>query len=248
MRKITKLNTRQRVFLIPLFLLPLTSQANISLDQSRVIFESSQKSQMITIQNDSEKTYLIQARVQNNNIDGPNSDSFLIVPPLFRLEANSQHAMKLIPQDTQSLPKDRESVFYFSATAIPATKQPTEQSQDTAKLSIATRLVIKLFYRPQGLTMSYEQAVSQLQFTASPQGTCFINPTPYYITVNKAWSNGVPLSNISGLMLAPKSAQLIKSTIKSKQINLQAINDYGGITQHYQYSIVSGEKTCRFVD
>lgn len=228
-------------------ILPAIAQAAISLDQSRIIFGSSQKNRAVTIQNSGERTYLIQARVQDNSIEGPTSDHFLVVPPLFRLEADSQHVMLLMPKETQSLPQDRESVFYFSTTAIPAGKKPSEEPANAAKLSIAMRVAIKLFYRPDGLPGTYEQAASELQFTSLPQGACFINPTAYYITLNQLWADGVAVANSSGLMIAPKSAMVIKHAAKGKRMSWQAINDYGGVTEKYQAAVVSGGSTsCQF--
>lgn len=227
-------------------ILPAITQAAISLDQSRIIFKPSQKSQSITIQNSGDKTYLIQARVQNENIEGPTSEYFLVVPPLFRLEANSQHAMLLMPKDLQALPKDRESVFYFSTTAIPAGKKPSEKIESAAKLSIGLRVMIKLFYRPDGLPESYEQAAGKLQFTAQPQGVCFINPTPYYITLNQLWADGVAVPKSSGLMIAPKSAMTVKQAGSGKQMSWQAINDFGGLTEKYQAAVTGVEKSCQF--
>ncbi|PHI28136.1 Chaperone protein focC precursor [Budvicia aquatica] len=229
--------------------LPAIAQAGIGLDQSRIIFRSSQKNQNVTIQNSGEKTYLIQARVQDGAIEGPTSEHFLVVPPLFRLEANSQHVMLLMPKETQSLAKDRESLFYFSATAIPAGKKPAEQPENVAKLSIATRVMIKLFYRPDGLPESYEQAAGRLQFTSLAQGVCFINPTPYYITLDRLWADGVAVADSAGLMIAPKSAISVKQAGKGKQMSWQAINDYGGLTEKHQTTITAaGAKSCQFVD
>jgi fimbrial chaperone protein len=228
-------------------ILPAIAQAAISLDQSRVIFRPSQKNQTVTIQNSGDKTYLIQARVQNESIEGPTSEYFLVVPPLFRLEANSQHSMLLMPKDIQSLPKDRESVFYFSTTAIPAGKKSSEQPESIAKLSIGLRVMIKLFYRPDELPESYEQAVGKLQFTGLPQGGCFINPTSYYITLNQLWADGVAVPDSSGLMIAPKSTMAIKQAGRGKQMSWQAINDFGGVTEKYQAAVVTGgSKSCQF--
>lgn len=233
--------------LLLLLILPAIAQAAISLDQSRIIFRPSQKNQTITIQNSGDKTYLIQARVQDENIEGPTSEYFLVAPPLFRLEANSQHAMLLMPKDIQSLPKDRESVFYFGATAIPASKKNSEQSASVARLSIGIRVVIKLFYRPDGLPESYEQAVGKLQFTAQPQGVCLINPTPYYITLNQLWADGMAVTESAGLMIAPKSAKVIKQAAAGKQMSWKAIDDFGGVTEKYQAAVVTGEKkSCQF--
>lgn len=234
---------------ILLLVTPMLVQASISLDQSRIIFTSSQKMQTVTIQNDSAKTYLIQTQVQDSGIDGPKSEYFLVVPPLFRLEASGQHVMQLLPQHVQSLPRDRESVFYFSATALPAMKKPAGSAENTARLSIATRLVIKLFYRPATLPITDEQAAGQLQFTSMPQGgLCFINPTPYFITISQAWAEGHAIPDTTGLMLAPKSAHAVKNAVLRQPIRWQVINDFGGVSQHYQYSRVSGAKACQFVD
>lgn len=223
----------------------VTLGAGLRLDQSRLIFLADQSQHVVTLENDSDTVYLIQANLRQGTIDGAISAQWLVTPPLFRLAPNSQQTVKILPQmDLAALPQDHESLFYFSATALPALPKRAEGISSFAQISVATRLVIKFFYRPSGLTLHNDQAASEVTFTQLPGSLCVNNPSPYYLTFSEMMGDGKPLSFPSGLMLAPYHRTAVPTSTELKQIQWRTINDYGGDSTQFQTQIQKGRDKC----
>lgn len=217
----------------------------LRLDQSRLVFQADQSQHVVTLENDSDTVYLIQANLRQGAIDGPISPQWLVTPPLFRLAPHSQQTVKILPQmDLATLPRDRESLFYFSATALPALPKRREDTSSLAQISVATRLVIKLFYRPQGLSLSSEQAASHVTFTQRPGVLCVNNPSPYYLTFSEMVGDGTPLAFPAGLMLAPYHHAVVPTSTVLKHIQWRTINDYGGNSIQFQAQVQTGGNKC----
>ena len=89
------------------------------------------------------------------------------------------------------LAKDRESLFYTSVRAVPATTKREEGNT----LKIATQSVIKLFWRPKGLPYSVSEAPAKLRCTSSADEITVSNPTPYFITLTNLKIGGKTVKN-----------------------------------------------------
>lgn len=217
-----------------------SAQAGLRLEKSRIIWSDSDTQQSVTLTNDSDETYLIQSGVFNTPTGTQESPLFSVIPPLYRLDANKQQTMKVLLQSSpESLPQDRESVFYFSAIAIPGVS-PELTENAAAQLSIGTRLVIKLFYRPVKFTQSPDAAVANLQFHTLPKGLCVANHSPYFITLSEVKVGNQVFAQFAGTMVAPFSQQTLaisESISVQTPMRWQAINDYGGDTAPYSGSV-----------
>lgn len=223
--------------------------AGLLLEQTRIIWNGDSTQESITLKNDSDSVYLVQSGVFDTPIGQKESGVFLVTPPLYRLNPNSQQAMKILPEEKiTQLPKDKESLFYFSVIGIPGVTTNNNEEQ-VAKLSIGTRLVIKLFYRPNGLTQSSEDAIKGLQFYLHKKNVCIENPSPYHITLSSLKINNKQYPKISGVITPPKSRYLINNTDEvnqSSKIVWKAVNDYGGDSEDNTASLILGErKTCQ---
>ncbi|MBP0656444.1 fimbria/pilus periplasmic chaperone, partial [Mycobacterium tuberculosis] len=82
----------------------------ISLGATRVIYPTDAKQVSLAIVNSNNKErFLINSWIENN-LDEKSKD-FLITPPLFVAEANSENTLRIVNVAT-NLPQDRESVFW----------------------------------------------------------------------------------------------------------------------------------------
>ncbi|MEX9822040.1 fimbrial biogenesis chaperone [Providencia vermicola] len=218
---------------IPVSIPALAQSGGISLGQTRVIFSPEDKSQSISVINSSIRSYLVQSRVQTE----PNTMTvapFIVTPPLFTLKGDSRQILRILPQNNL-FPTDRESLFYLSISAIPALDGPVVE-QD--RLSVGLRFVLKLFYRPAGLTLLPEEAPCQLTFKRVIQGVQINNPTPYYQTLATLTSNGRALEIDRKLsMVAPRSSQTLPVEI-SHQVSWQTVTDYGGLSVLCHQSLI----------
>lgn len=214
------------VLLLTLTQPPQALGGGIALGQTRVIFSEKEKSQSVTISNSGEHAYLIQARVLMTP-QGGESTPFIATPPLSLLKGGNRQLLRILRQDTL-LPTDRESLFYLVITAIPAQERPIVTSN---KVSVGVQFVIKLFYRPEGLTHSAEESACKLVFRQVADGLHIENPTAYFQTLSKVTVNGkaVTLSDIP-LMVEPHAYITIPSSEPMLSANWQTVTDYGGMS------------------
>ncbi|MBI6191102.1 molecular chaperone [Providencia rettgeri] len=227
------------LFLSTLFSNIAYSNGGISLSQTRIVFDSNMKNAKLSINNQSDRVYLINSRIYDNNSLEKNNitDSFLITPPLFRLENNTQNTLMITPNNLSTLPLDRESVFYLSILAIPSTKKSDEQQETllSSKVSVGIRMWIKLFYRPDNLNSSLSDEFGNLLFSNENNRLVIKNPTPYYITIAKLDINEKPINiREQGAMIAPFSSNNYVYSEKINKVSWSAINEHGGLTKTYK--------------
>lgn len=212
------------------------ADGGIGLNRTRIIFNSADTAKTLSIINYGARPYLVQTAVITQPYDRELAP-FISTPPLFRLEANSQSAIRILRKDSFSFPTDRESVFYFTAIAVPAIEQPKEGDGTSmqARLSVGIQNIIKLFYRPVGLAITPEVAEGKLTFQQLSGNVQVNNPTPYYITFSRLDFDGVNVNvKESVSMIAPFShvKYPVKGTIRQAQWSV--INDYGGSSKLYK--------------
>lgn len=201
------------------------ANAAVALDRTRVIFDGSQNSMSLNIRNDNTKMpFLAQAWVENK--DGQKIKSpLLALPPLQRLEPGAKSLVKiqLAPGALATLPKDRESLFYFNLREIP----PKSTKANVLQIALQTR--VKMFYRPEALVQSQAGNTTpwQEKLTLTREGDRYKvnNPTPYYVTLV-----GEGKTDMKPVMVAPKStADLgVRAATLGSQPRIAYINDWGG--------------------
>lgn len=208
------------------FVVVPATQAAISIDRTRVIFNGGEKSMTLNVANDNNQLpYLAQAWIENNNQEKITTGPIIVTPPVQRLESGEKSMVRLAStSEISKLPQDRESLFYFNLREIPP------KSDKANVLQIALQTKIKLFYRPKAIEAEPNSVwQDQLVLNKTSGGYKIENPTPYYVTViglggsQKQASEG----EFEGIMLAPLSSQTIKSASYSTPY-LSYINDYGG--------------------
>lgn len=204
----------------------------VSFSRSRVIYPAGEKAVSLSVTNHGNGTYLVQAGVSASP-DKRTKAPFVVTPPLFRLEAGGENAMRIVLTDESAFPKDRESVFYFSGRVIPSAKSPEQGDGQklSTTLSISMRSVMKLFYRPAGLKIKPEQAPGLLRFEHVPEGVRVINPTPYYQSFAQLAFDGRNISlDSSPSMVSPFSELTLKSEKPVQKVTWRVMDDFGGTT------------------
>lgn len=218
------------------FFIPFSVCAGISLDATRVVF-SENKSQRgigvgVTSSASSSSPYLVKARVVASPDGADTNTPFVVSPSLFRLEPGTTNQLRIM-QRSGGLPKDRESVYYLQVIAQAAGKGNDSDAQQIVggAVIVSSSTVIKLFYRPSGLTVSPQNAMGGLQFSRKDQQLYVYNPSPYFITLSSLSAGGlaVPLSAAKqNTMLAPFSGLTYAVSPPAGPVTWKAINDYGG--------------------
>jgi len=224
--------------LVLLWLTCMNAVAGISLDNSRLIFWAADQvnGQSIGVSSSAQSSvpYLVKAQVLGD-VRGDKTDTpFSVTPSLFRLEPGGTNQLRILKTGSQSLPKDKESLFYLRVIALPA-GQNSELAPKTevgGAVTVSTGTVIKLFYRPEGLSQTQQQAMAGLQFTRQGNTLRVANPSPYYVTLTSLTVGGKAVAvsaQQKNTMISPFGQMTYTSTESSGSVMWQAINDFGGV-------------------
>ncbi|EOU9591031.1 fimbria/pilus periplasmic chaperone [Klebsiella aerogenes] len=206
-----------------------SSFAALTVDRSRMVINEGERSVSIGVTNpDRRSPYLAQGWIEDESgkkVPGP----LIVIPPVQRLEAGSSTRVRIQAlDDIASLPKDKESVFYFNLREIP----PKTDKPNVLVLAVQTRL--KVFYRPKGLKVD-EMAHSvpgTESLTLSRANNRYVvhNPTPYhfsFVGVRTAL-NGSVVENVEPVMVSPRQNIALGSDIPVTDTPvLVFVNDFG---------------------
>lgn len=212
-----------------------SATAGVMINNTRIIYDQKYKSANVTLTNVTNGHYAVQVWINGESNRSDEKSIFIATPSIFRLDPGQEQIVKILSLPA-SLPKDRESVFYFNAQEIPATDK-----SDNNRLVMAIRTRIKLFYRPSNLAIAPEKAASALQWKKIvKEGKTWlqvINPSPYHITfADMTLGNGKQKRVVNEPeMLNPLSTRSYllnqKSSSTEESVDFSIINDYGGITR-----------------
>lgn len=203
----------------------LPVEAGVVVNGTRVIYDGSRKEAGIGVSNpDKNIPYLIQSWVENFSSSDVKKVPFIITPPLFRLDAEHENALRIVRAGGE-LPDDRESVFLLNIKSIPATRKTDEN-----ELQISVKAQIKLFYRPSALKEeNADEAYRQLTFSRQGSHLVVHNPTPFYVSFYGV-SVGDKAIDKPGMVGPKGTLKWPVSPDSGRNVTWQAINDYGGIT------------------
>lgn len=203
---------------------------------TRIIFNGNRNNATVTVRNTSaQDIYIVQARI-SKTVDGYESTPFVITPPIFRLDSESTNNLRIQLSSASNLSQDRESVFYLNTRAIPSSvrknvNNDTDHISGTAQFGVGN--IIKLFYRPAGLSGSVENAQRAISFIPEGKGIRVKNNSAYYISFARMTIAGESLLKQNApTMLAPYSDYVYSVGTKHGKVAWATINDFGGLNEH----------------
>lgn len=210
------------------------SHAALTISSTRVVFDSDKRNVSLRVSNPSTNPFAVQTWVNTIADDQTTAVPFIASPPLFRLNAGKEQQVQIngLPQ---SLPKDRESLFYFNVQEIPQL-----ESREANQLNIALRTRIKLFWRPIELTGNPMDSLKDLQWsiqTIDGKPRLIVNnPSPFHVSFIRIElsANGQTFSLKDTTMSHPLDIQTyeldgVKPTT-GMQVTFSVINDFGAFT------------------
>lgn len=217
------------IFLSNVYASNTSATGGVSLGATRVIYPINAKQVSLPIVNHSAKDrYLINSWVEDYNEQ--KTKDFLITPPLFVAEANTENTLRIINIGGY-LPSDRESVYWVNVKAIPSIDKDTLENKNLLQLAVLSR--IKLFVRPNDLPYKSEVALNHISFSKAADGIEVDNQSPYHISFVNLYVNGEKSANA---MATPFSKTKITKLVGEK-ISYQTVNDFGGLTPKVEFNI-----------
>lgn len=210
------------------------SYAALTVSSTRVIFDSDKRNVSLTVSNPSNKPFAVQTWVNTAADDQTTAVPFIASPPLFRLNAGKEQQVQIngLPN---TLPRDRESLFYFNVQEI-----PQREANQGNQLNIALRTRIKLFYRPIELKRYTPDALKDLRWSVKKldgkNRLVVNNPTPFHVSFVRieVSANGQTVNLKDPLMALPISVQTYDlgglKPSPGMQVSFSVITDYGGFT------------------
>jgi P pilus assembly chaperone PapD len=201
-------------------------QAGVNVGSTRVVYQSKEKEANLSISNSGEDgvPYLVQSWVSPFDNRDESADEFIITPPLFRLDAQSQNILRIIATNAQNLPTDKESLFLLNVKAIPAM---TAEQRSQNVLQIALKTTIKLFYRPADLKGSLPDAVEKLQWRAEGGKLSVHNPSGFNVVVSELLINNKAGKDMPEVIKPGSTVSTHIPLKNSDTLELSYINEYG---------------------
>lgn len=228
--------------LLCLLLLSSAASAVVSPDRTRLIFNASEKSVSMRLNNQSKSDpYLAQSWIEDSS--GRKTRSFIsALPPMQRIEPGEQVQVRLMGlADLNQLPQDRETLFFYNVREIP----PKAQGKNVVQIAMQSRL--KLFFRPKNIELKTEDSlpVQNVVVSRTGAGMRIHNPTPYHMTIGYIGLNGKTLMpGAESVMIAPFSR--VEQPLKNlpAQFQIGFVSDYGGLDM-FKISCNSVETACQ---
>ncbi len=161
------------------------AHAGVVISGTRVIYPANQKDVSIWFQSKNKSPALVQVWLDDGdeNVTPENARvPFVATPPIFRLEPEKQQVVRLV-YTGEPLPGDKESLFWLNMLEVPPKVREAEAAN---QLQLAFRSRLKVFFRPDNLPYTANQAPEKLRWELvhTKQGVSLKvhNPTPYYMS------------------------------------------------------------------
>lgn len=220
---------KKQLLFLTCLLFSLDTFANVIINGTRFIYLEGMDSIPIQLTNEGNSAALVQAWVDNGNLDSTpeSSDSnFYLSPPVVRIEGKQGQQLKLKKLE-QKLPDNIESVFYLNVLDIPKTP---DYAKGKNYIQLATRSRIKVFYRPKGLTVAADEAYKEIIFQLNNNHILVKNNSPYHFTIASISSeDNLNKSLIAADMIPPLSSKELplKGGLTSHNLVIKYVDDYG---------------------
>ncbi|EFH6848542.1 TPA: molecular chaperone [Escherichia coli] len=211
---------------------------SIKIDKSRLIFNEDEFGEILTVYNTHEYPVLVQTYLLNEDKQTKNN-KFISTPPIFKLDANQQSKIRIVPKAVTSDSGNKESLSWVCVKGIPPKTgdvwdEGYEKSPKKSNLmvNIAVSNCIKLIARPPSLPPIDSNSKLKVNWKISKGKLVAFNLTPYYINFNSLAVNEKVISN--GEYVAPYSRKEITvngGIRKGQNVSWEFITDLGGVSK-----------------
>jgi len=168
---------------------PMLAGAAINMMGSRVIYEEGRGEAAVQLRQVGDSPGLVQVWLDmgDDSLDAHLQETpFLITPSVSRMDPHSGQTIRIL-RVGDGLPQDRETLFFFNVLEVPP--KPTAHIEAGKNfIQFSSRMRLKFFYRPKGLTPRPDEVYQLLRFSLLPEENSagdaqvrIYNPTPYHV-------------------------------------------------------------------
>lgn len=218
-----------------------SAAASVVINATRVIYPQDTKVVNVQLVNKSTTPHLVQSWIDDGRTDvSPEKIDvpFSVAPAVVQIGINEGQILKVMARNADSLPADRESVFWLNVLDVPPVPEVNEDKANY--LQVALRSRIKLFYRPKALQIKSEDIDTHLSVRNQDGKLCLNNASPYYVTVMEIspWQGGdlkkAAKANLLSdtAFIAPFNCHALPVAVNGhSQYRIARMNDFG--SKHY---------------
>jgi len=185
-----------RLWLLLVLLPGLSAQAGLLAEGTRVIYPAASEGRTLMVANTNPWPVLVQTWVDQGEGRLEHAVApFVVLPAIFRLDPSAIQHLRII-HTGESLPQDRESLFWLNLYEVPPHDLAADVGADTgeARLTLTFNTQLKVLYRPETLAAP-EDLPAQLRFhlERSHGHWCVEahNPTPWYASLSALSVDGI---------------------------------------------------------
>lgn len=191
---------------------------------TRIIYPAQKKEITVQIMNEGSRGALVQSWIDDGDTSLPPEKiqvPFVMTPPVAKVSGGSGQQLK-IKQLANTLPQDRESLFFLNVLDIPPNSTESE-GKNIIKFAMQNR--IKFIYRPQGITGVDKNSFSRLNVSYARGAIKIKNNSANWITIPELVGNSK--INKETLLLAPWTDKTITTAAVVNHYNVTLIDDHG---------------------
>ncbi|MCB5306661.1 fimbrial biogenesis chaperone [Yersinia massiliensis] len=153
---------------------------------TRMIYLPESREHTLMLANTNDYPVVVQTWIDDGDVDSTPDQTqapFMVLPAVFKMQPGGAQGLRIINKG-ESLPKDRESVYWLNLYEIPP--KTRRDSDAHAQVAMAMNTQMKIFYRPDGLTPTLPEAMKKVSFSLKKQNNQYVvtvhNPTPYHVS------------------------------------------------------------------
>ncbi|QRY77845.1 molecular chaperone [Pseudomonas sp. PDNC002] len=196
-----------------------TVRAGVTAESTRVIFASNLNEVAVLLANVNPYPVMVQTWIDDGALDSTPDKAispFMSLPSVFRLEPGERRSLRIIFTGKQSLPRDRESVFWLNLHEVPPSSVAAGMPAEQQRLVVSMHTQMKVFYRPTKLTMTQPEAAAKLTASWQQNGEKtqlrIDNPSPYFMTLTAVeLIAGQQHQSLKGDMVKPESSLVLEA-------------------------------------
>ncbi|MDO2949511.1 fimbria/pilus periplasmic chaperone, partial [Aeromonas simiae] len=110
------------IFVLMGLLFSMASQASVIVNATRVVYPSDAKFVNVQLVNRGTTTHLVQSWIDDGNVSNTPEKikvPFVLTPPVVKMKGGEGQSIKIVGKNLDSLPNNRESVFWLNIVDIP---------------------------------------------------------------------------------------------------------------------------------